>query len=75
MLQRFIRIPGHAAAHIFAQFGQAHDPVLEKVVVLDFRVIKRHDAIQIPVLPAQVIAHDRLARGLGLQRAIIIGVH
>jgi hypothetical protein len=27
------------------------------------------------VFPAQVITHHRVARGLGLQRTIIIGVH
>jgi hypothetical protein len=38
-------------------------------------MIKRHDPVQIPVFPAQVITHDRLARDLGLQWTIIIGVH
>jgi hypothetical protein len=38
-------------------------------------VIKRHDAVQIPVFPAQVIAHDRGGRGLGLFWAVVIGVH
>ena len=75
VLQGFIRIPGHAAAHVLTQFVQAHHPVLEKVVVLDIGVIQRHDTVQIPVFPAQVVTHHRLARGLGLQRTIIIGVH
>jgi hypothetical protein len=38
-------------------------------------VIQRHDPVEIPVFPAQVIPHDRLARGLGLLRTIILGVH
>jgi hypothetical protein len=42
---------------------------------LDIGVIQRHDPVQIAVFPAQVVTHDRLARGLGLQRAIILGVH
>jgi hypothetical protein len=75
MFQRLIRIAGHAAAHVFAQVLKAHHAVLEKVVVLDLGMVKRHDPVEIPVFPTQVITHDRLGRGLGLLRAIILGVH
>jgi hypothetical protein len=38
-------------------------------------VIQRHDAVEVTVLPAQVIAHDRGRRGLGLFWAVVVGVH
>jgi hypothetical protein len=38
-------------------------------------MIQRHDAVEVAVFPAQVIAHDRCSRGLGLFRAVVVGVH
>ena len=75
VLQRFVGLTRHADAHVLAQLVEAEHAVLEEIVVLDVRVIQRHDAVEVAVLPAQVIAHDRGRRGLGLFRAVIVGVH
>ena len=71
VLQRLIRLPGHGLLHVLAQLSEDHDAVLEEVVIAHVRMIKRHHAVQIAVLPAQVVAHDRFASRLGLFRAVV----
>jgi hypothetical protein len=75
MLERFVGFSRHAAAHVVTQLGKAEHPVLKEIVVLDVRVVQRHDPVQVAMFPAQVVAHDRSGRGLGLFWAVVVDMH
>ncbi|MNQ96557.1 hypothetical protein D3C85_1121670 [compost metagenome] len=73
MFQFFIRIAWHAHANVLAQLIEVQHAVLEEVVVLDVRVIQRHDPVQVAVLPAQVVAQHGGGGFRGLGRAVGVG--
>jgi hypothetical protein len=71
VLDRFVSLTGHAGLQVIAQAGETDDTVLEKVVVLDIRVVVGHHAFQIPVAPAKVVAQHQFACGAGLMAFIV----
>ena len=58
---------GQAGAYIVAQFLVAEHAVLEEVVVLDVGMVERNDAVEVAVLPAQVVAQH----GVGGERSLL----
>ncbi len=65
VLQRLVGALGHGRLDVLAEIGQAHPAVLEEVVVFDLGMIERHHRVDVAVLPTEVVAHDRLAGGVG----------
>ncbi|MNP11978.1 hypothetical protein D3C76_1041920 [compost metagenome] len=61
---------GQAGAHVVAQLNVAEHAVLEEVVVLDVGVVQRNDAVEVAMLPAQVVAQHGVGGYWSLGRAI-----
>ncbi|MND99241.1 hypothetical protein D3C80_916210 [compost metagenome] len=66
----FAGFMGQAGAHVVAQLNVAKHAVLEEVVVLDVGVVQRNDAVEVAMLPAQVVAQHRVGGNRGLGGAI-----
>ncbi|SPO53555.1 protein of unknown function [Pseudomonas sp. JV551A1] len=63
----FAGFMGQAGAHVVTQFLVAEHAVLKEVVVLDVGVVERNDAVEVAVLPAQVVAQH----GVGGERRLL----
>ncbi|MNP55681.1 hypothetical protein D3C76_1503420 [compost metagenome] len=61
---------GQAGAHVVTQPNVAEHAVLEKVVVLDVGVVERDHAVEVAVLPAQVVAQHGVGGERGLLGAV-----
>ncbi|MNH36563.1 hypothetical protein D3C79_973670 [compost metagenome] len=61
---------GQAGAHVVTQLNVAEHAVLEKVVVLDVGVVERDHAVEVAVLPAQVVAQHGIGGERGLLGAV-----
>ncbi len=66
MLNGLIGLTGHAGVQVLTQVGVTNDTVLEKVVVLDVRVVVGHYPVQVAVAPTQMVAQHQLTRGVGV---------
>lgn len=71
MLNGFIGLARHAGSQVITQLRVTDDSVLEKVVVLDVRMVVGHHALQIPMAPTQVVAQHQIAGGVGLLGLIV----
>lgn len=61
---------GQASAYVVAQFLVAEHAVLKEVVVLNIGVVERHDAIEVAMLPAEVVAQHDFGGKRGLLGAV-----